>query len=225
MRNIMTALGIMCLAVGIAFAGSADIASPRIQGQYVEVRTADVWTGPCFANGEVNLVGKEGLLAWKVERGRWNGVSLQGLKVVAVVRADSTLGDPFARSRRTKSVILVDSSASNEQSEALVSFAKSMAGSLLDDVVAVRSTPIDMQVAEEAGVASVKAGDQAELRTRALNHHDVVCGNEFVYYPPLTDVSGAKPAYTLAYRFDGKGLGATWSCPLKRSAFVGTFAR
>ncbi len=225
MRKILTVLGVMFIGIGMASASSADVASSRIHGKYVEVRTADVWTGPCFANGEVNLVGKEGLMAWQVERGNWDGVSLDGLKVVAVLRANSTLGDPFARSRKTRSVILVDSSATNKQSEALVSFAKSMAGDLLNDVVAVRSTPIEMTVAETSGAATLKAGDQAELRTRALNHHDMFCGNEIVYYPPLTEVSAAKPAYTLAYRFDGKGLGATWSCPSKRSAFIGTFSR
>ena len=225
MRNGITASGIFLLSVGLAVASSVDVASPQIQGKYVEVRTADVWTGPCFANGEVNLVGKEGMMAWQVEHGDWNGVGLDGLKVVVVLRSDSTLGDPFARSRKARSVVLVDSSATNEQSEALVSFAKSMAGNLLNNIVAVRSLPIEMKVAGESGVAFLKAGDQAELRTRPLNHHDMYCGNEIVYYPPLTAVSEAKPAYTLAYRFDGAGLGATWSCPLKRSAFVGTFAR
>ena len=225
MRNLMTALGVLFMTLGVTLAASADVPSSRIGGKYLEVRTADVWTGPCFANGEVNLVGREGMMAWQVDHGSWNGVPLAGLKVVVVLRADSTLGDPYARSHKAKSVLLVDSSATNEQSEALVSFAKSMAGSLLGDVVAVRSTPIEMKVTDASGVASLKAGDQAELETRALNHHDMYCGNEFVYYPPLTSVATAKPAYTLAYRFDGKGLGATWSCPLKRSAFVGTFAR
>ncbi|MEJ2082193.1 MAG: DUF1326 domain-containing protein, partial [Acidobacteriota bacterium] len=125
MRNGITASGIFLLSVGLAVASSVDVASPRIQGKYVEVRTADVWTGPCFANGEVNLVGKEGMMAWQVEHGDWKGVGLDGLKVVVVLRSDSTLGDPFARSRKARSVVLVDSSATNEQSEALVSFAKS----------------------------------------------------------------------------------------------------
>jgi hypothetical protein len=31
------------------------------------------------------------------------------------------------------------------------------------------------------------------------------------------------PAFTVADRFDGQGLGETWSAPDKRSAFVGSF--
>ena len=46
-----------------------------------------------------------------------------------------------------------------------------------------------------------------------------------VYYPPLTEVTNAIPSYTLAHAFRGDELNSTWSCPLKRSAFVAEFAR
>ena len=75
------------------------------------------------------------------------------------------------------------------------------------------------------GEASLQAGNLVELRTRSLNHTDHLCGNEEVYYDPLTPTVGAVPAVTLAHAFRGKGLGITWSSPGKRSAFVGTFAR
>ena len=37
--------------------------SAAIKGDYIEARSADVYTGPCFANGEVGLVGNEAILA------------------------------------------------------------------------------------------------------------------------------------------------------------------
>ena len=76
-----------------------------------------------------------------------------------------------------------------------------------------------------SGVASLTAGPEVELRTRPLNHHDHVCGNEEVYYPPLTPTAEAVPAVTLAHAFRGAELGKTWSSPGKRSAFVGRFER
>jgi hypothetical protein len=76
-----------------------------------------------------------------------------------------------------------------------------------------------------SGVASLTAGTEVELRTRALNHHDHLCGNEEVYYPPLTPTAEAVPAVTLAHSFSGAELGKTWSSPGKRSAFVGHFER
>src|SRR6266568_4671645 len=70
-------------------------AKAAIQGDYVEVRSADVYTGPCFANSEVDLEGKQAILTWKIRNGSWNGVNLDGLSVVAVVQANATLGDRF----------------------------------------------------------------------------------------------------------------------------------
>ena len=64
-----------------------------------------------------------------------------------------------------------------------------------------------------------------ERRTRGLNHTDHLCGNEEVYYDPLTPTQGAVPAVTLVHAFRGPELGITWSSPGKRSAFVGTFSR
>src|SRR6201981_3574699 len=75
---------------------STCLLAQQIRGDYIETRSADVYTGQCFANGEVNLVGKEAILAWHVQSGTWNGVPLDGLTVAAAVRAKSTLGDPYA---------------------------------------------------------------------------------------------------------------------------------
>src|SRR5437879_3668775 len=45
----------------------------QIRGDYLETRSADVYTGQCFANGEVNLVGNEAILAWHEQSGSWDG--------------------------------------------------------------------------------------------------------------------------------------------------------
>src|SRR2546422_6731729 len=60
--------------------------SAAIRGDYVEVRSADVYTGPCFANAEVGLTGDQAILAWRVKEGSWQGVKLDGLTLVAVVK-------------------------------------------------------------------------------------------------------------------------------------------
>ena len=58
--------------VFIAVAFLAMPTSAQVTGIYLESRTADVYTGPCFANGEVNLTGYEAVLAWRIEKGSWN---------------------------------------------------------------------------------------------------------------------------------------------------------
>lgn len=204
--------------------GAVQARAAQVRGDYVEARTSDVYTGPCFANSEVNLAGKEAILAWTVREGGYGGVGLEGLSVVAVVRARATLGDPFASPFPVRAVVVVDGSATARQREALVAFVKAMAGDLLPAGFAVETAPIRAEFGGR-GVASVRVEDLAEVRTRALCSHDHICGNEEVYYPPLTTVQDAVPAFALADAYRGRGLGGTWSAPGKRSAFVGTFSR
>ncbi len=211
---------IILLVIGVPAWGASD----SVRGDYVEARTADVYTGPCVANGEVNLTGKEAIMAWRVSEGEWNGVALNGLSVVAVVKANSTLGDVTADSLSAQSVIVVDQKANAAQKQALVNLAKTLGGDLLEDVLWVQQRPIEFKTGGH-GEASVQAGELASLQTRCMNHQDQLCGNEDVYYPPLTEVSHPMPAFTLANSFQGDGLNTTWSNAYKRSAFVATFTR
>src|SRR3977135_788080 len=123
--------------------------SQQIHGDYLETRSADVYTGQCFANGEVNLVGNEAILAWHVQSGSWGGVPLQGLTVAAAVRAKGTLGDPYENPYPAKAVMLVDDQATVPQQAALVNFAKRMGGELLNNVEQVIPTQMELVVNAE----------------------------------------------------------------------------
>jgi len=219
MSRFLSILTIACVIVLPAWGASFSI-----RGDYVEARTADVYTGPCIANGEVNLTGKEAIMAWHVAEGEWEGVALDGLSVVAVVRANSTLGDVTADPLPAESVIVVDAKADATQQQALVEMAKSLGGELLQDVLWVQQRPIEFSVGGH-GEAVVKAGELATISTRCMGQGDHLCGNEDVYYPPLTQVSGPVPAFTLVNEFRGKGLNTTWNSAYKRNAFVATFVR
>src|SRR3954453_8939008 len=116
---------LLFLAVPFAFA-------QQISGDYIETRSADVYTGQCFANGEVNLVGNEAIMGWRVDKGSWDGVALDGLSVVAVVRAKATLGDPYADPYPAKSVLVVDDNATAAQNQALPNFPHSITGNFTD---------------------------------------------------------------------------------------------
>src|SRR5580698_6350370 len=124
MKTLALALSIAGLSVG------ADI-----HGQYVEARTADIYTGPCFANSEVELSGNLAVMGWKIDKGNWQGIQLDGLSVMGVVRAAGTLGDYMHTAYPVKAVIIVDERASLEQRVALQHFAQRMSGDLLTDVV------------------------------------------------------------------------------------------
>lgn len=218
------------LAAGVVglflVAGAASPTRAAVKGDYVEVRSADVYTGPCFANSEVGLLGNEAILAWRVKEGNWKGISLRGLSIVAVVKARATLGDPFHNPYPAQAVLILDERASSQQKQALKEFAKSMAGGLLQNVVRVETAPINLEVGEGSRHGSVElvAGRLARIKTRSLCQGDHLCGNEEVYYPPLTKLAHAMPAFTLDESFTGQGLDVVWNHVDKRSAFIGTFA-
>lgn len=197
-----------------------------VSGNYVEARTADVYTGPCFANSEVQLVGNLAVFGWQINKGSWQGVNLDGLSVMAAVRANSTLGDVTMSAYPVKSVVVVDERASLEQRDALRRFAQRMSGDLLQDVVRVEVMPIEFKVEGDSihsARVSMTAGTLARLQTRAINAGDHICSNEETFYPPLTKLEHSMPAYALSHSFTGKELNTRWSSPDKRSAFVGTF--
>jgi hypothetical protein len=199
-----------------------------ISGDYIETRSADVWTGPCVANGEVNLAGDQAILAWHVSQGAWKGVSLEGLSVVGVVKANATLGDQYNNPYPAKSVVIVDENACAEQQKALIEFAQSMAGQLLKNVVRVDVAPIKVEVSGHDGHYSktlVQAGKLAGIQTRAISSKDHLCGNEDVYYQPLAAMTHSMPAVAELDQYNGASLGSSWTVHGKRSAFVGSFAR
>ena len=225
MKKLMIAGLALCLVVAAA-APVVAASAGKIRGDYIETRSADVYTGSCVANSEVNLTGTEAILAWHIKEGSWNGVALNGLAVVGVVKANATLGDPFTSPYPAKSILIVDSRATAEQQAALKSFAQSTAGDLLKNVVNVESAPIQLEVGEgdRHGYGKLAAGSLAQIETRSMHSKDHLCGNEDLFYPPLTKVNGALAAFTELATFTGRDLNLTWQMTGKRSAYLGTFA-
>lgn len=217
------ALATTALAVHSAIAST----EPRpLAGNYLEVRSCDVYTGPCFANAEMGLTGKEGILVWSIREGEWEGTALDGLNVIAVVRTEGTMGDLRYHPQEGKAVLLVDGRATATQQKALKGFARAMAGRLIREVVSTKALPIsaDLSSCSKSGCANVKAGEVLEVATRCLGNKDHVCGNEEMFYPPLTSVKHAQPAYTEVAAYKGAGLGLTWESTHQRGAYLASFA-
>ena len=223
MKLFIAMLTVAVVASGAAFAGTPA----TIEGNYLEVRSCDVYTAPCHANAEIGLVGEEATMAWQVTRGAHNGVDVSGLSVVAVIRTDSTLMDTSLDTYEGRGVVFVDEKANTEQRAALVDFAKAQSGTLLKDVVKVEAAPIEMKAGADQphGQASLKAGTTVDVETRCLVEGDKHCGNDRAYYPPLTKVDSAMAAYTKRDMFIGEGLGMTWDEADRRSAYIARFEK
>jgi len=203
----------------------APAVAQQISGDYIETRSADVYTGQCFANGEVGLTGNEAILGWRVRHGSWNGVALDGLAIAAAVRAKATLGDPYENPYPAKAVLIVDEQATPAQRAALAAFAQHMGGRLLENLEKVVAAPVELALSSEHhGRALLRAGQFAVVETRSINENDHLCGNEVTFYPPLTATAHAMPAVALVDQYEGPSLGETWLTHDRRSAFVGAFA-
>jgi hypothetical protein len=232
MRTLTSAVCAAILTVCPALAHAADV-----QGDYVEARNADVFTGPCFSNSEIFNCGKQAVLAWKVNRGTWKGVDLAGLCVAAAVQGDNTFTED--NPAKARAILIVDLRADEQQRSALIDMAKTLGGTRVANYASVVVTRMNLKLESPHGEsaeshlshgmprtprASFWAAGVAQIVTRPLDERDHFCGNEEVAYPPLSKAVQANPAYTLGHEFKGEGLETRWDDPNCRSSFVGHFA-
>jgi hypothetical protein len=218
----------LCFSVALLASLATQLPAAQITGEYLEARTCNVYTGPCFANAEMSLTGKEALMAWKVDKGQWNDVKLDGLGAAVVLKAQGTLGYDGIfpmEAGKIKSVIMVDRRATKEQHAALVAFVKNTAKDYTKNVLKVEKVPFEMKNNHLDNVGIFKAGKMAEIKTRKLKSTDCVCTNEVVYYQPLTKIDNASVAYSLKLSFQGPTLGTKFVNRGIRSSFLGTFRR
>jgi len=213
------------IALSFALSGLALVtlsAKPAITGTYVEARTAEVFAGACVMNGEAATTGREALMAWKVDHGQVNGVSLDGLSIVAALAADANLGihEIGGESTIARAALFVDQRATPAQRKALVAMVKSAAGDLIGSVVQESAAPIQFV---DSGHQITVSTDTLKLSVEKHLNHDASCGNK-QWFGPLAAVDHAEMGTTAVNEFSGPALCTKWSDPNKRSSFFGTFA-
>ncbi len=215
-----TIVSSMALFVFAAAASGADLVS----GTYVEVRTCQVYTGPCFANGEVGSAGKNAIMTWQISGGSFAGVDLSGQSVAVIVKASHTLGFKGLRNAASKkAIIIIDSAADDQKATALKNFALLQTGIADQDIAGVHRADIEMQFDVDKVTAKVQVGEFARLETRKARKGDCICSNESAYYPPLTGLKGFVPGVTIEGQVTARRLGTRWSVPDSRTAYLGTF--
>lgn len=221
----------MKFAIGIAaaFALSSSIvaaggSAARVTGDYVEVRTAEVFTGGCIMGSEGETSGREAILAWRVSRGSANGVPLDGLSVVAVVAGDMNLGTHElggTAPRSVRTLLMIDERATPAQSEALVAMAKSLSGELVANTIDVTRVPVSFRRDGEG--VQVSAG-HATLDVATNARHSPACG-AIQWFSPLSRLDDQPGiGLTRSQAWTGPALGAQWRQVDRRSSFFGTFS-
>jgi len=215
-KGLLTALAMIVAVSALVFSSQAENVSLR--GDYVEVRTASVFAGACHYNGEVVTTGRNAMMAWNVTSGKWQGVDLTGVRVLAIVSADANLSEGNAA---RQSEIIIDSAASRTQALAMVNALKEKYAASLGKVVEVRSAPISF---ERNGRTYAVVTNEAAINVEAMPN-DLCCKMpNLVWYSPLVGIENRKVGYTSKALYSGKVVGEPWSRSGENSAFYGTFA-
>ena len=215
-RGFLAALAMIVAVSALVFNSQAENVSLR--GDYVEVRTASVFAGACHYNGEVVTTGRDAMMAWNVTFGKWQGVDLTGVRVMAVVSADANLGESNAA---RQSEIIIDSQASRTQALAIVNALKENYAASLGKVVAVHSAPITF---ERSGRTYAVVTSDAAINVEAMPN-DLCCRMpNLVWYTPLVGLENRKVGYTSKALYSGRVVGEPWSRSGENSAFYGTFS-
>ena len=218
MKHALVAAAFLGLASASVLAG----ANGTLSGSYVEARTAEVFAGGCIMNSEAETVGRQAVMAWKIDRGSYRGVRLDGLAVMAAVNGDRNLGMREMGGEAPQLVeaaIVVDARADEAQREALVAMARDLSKHVVKDVVSITAAPITYwSDAERIAIAA----PQVQLTVNKAMTHDPSCG-AMQWFRPLTTIQQGTMGLAEAHAFSGSALGTRWSDPHKRSAFFATF--
>jgi len=215
-RYLFIAAALILAIFGLIFSSQAENVSLR--GDYVEVRTASVFAGACHYNGEVVTTGRDAMMAWNVTSGKWQGVDLTGVRVMAIVSSDANLSEDNAA---RQSEIIVDSSASRAQALAMLNALKEKYAASLGNVVEVRGAPIKF---ERSGRTYAVVTNEAAINVEAMPN-DLCCKMpNLVWYTPLVGLENRKVGYTSKALYSGKVVGEPWSRSGENSAFYGTFS-
>lgn len=205
----------LVLAAGVAFATQ----SPSVQGEYIEARSASVYTGACHFGAEFVDGGKEATLVWNIQHGTWNDVSLDGLTIVAIVTAKKNLAiDTETR----KSVLYVDTDTTAAQRIALRNMLATKQAEVLGDIIAMQSAPLSF--AKEGMRFDVTVGEVLALS--ANRYPCAACTQPHqIWYQPLAPVQNAIVGKSEVYRYQDTHLAVTWhQGGAVNNVFVGDFS-
>lgn len=220
--RIVSALALLACA-GAASSSTVNRSSPagpsKITGDYLEARTAAVFAGGCHYSGEVVYTGRDAILAWNFQSGQWHGVSLAGVRAMAAVTSEFSLGDEHTA--RT-SELLVDNSATSAQVQAVADLIRTRVADQLGTIATIRRGAISFTDSDHHYVVSSEGF--GSMAVDPMPNGECCKQPNFVWYSPLNPVPDRKVGYTEYSSYTG-GTVVTepWQRVDENSAFYGQF--
>ena len=161
--------GSLALTMMTPMVSGAETAS--VSGTYVEARTFQVYSGPCFANGEVGSSGKNAIMVWHFTDGAIGSVDIAGHSVAVIVKSSHTLGfHGLDDAESKKAIVVVDSSSDDATANALQAFAQEQTGLSAAEVARVENTTPNTPV-ETAPAPMTRPAPDVPISINP--HHDV----------------------------------------------------
>lgn len=216
-RTILTSLTALLALVPLSGIAEKNRTSATLKGTYLEARTASVFAGPCHYNGELTTTGREAQMVWNFAEGKWNGVDLSGLTVMAAVVCDKNLKEDSPR----RSVLYVDAKASIAQFDTIKSLMLERYGSVFGEVLAVKRVPISFSI--KSKTYRVQVENITNLAIEAMPDNACCKQPSFVCYTPLAEISERRVGFTLSSGIAEKTLKTQWAKSNQNSAFYGGF--
>jgi len=182
----------------LATVGSTGPSGP-VTGQYLEDRSSRVYGCPCEWSSEYASYGREAVLAWKIESGEYEGESLAGLRLAAVLAGEFTLSDSTSPRRST---LFVDAYAPLAQRRAGVAWLRSQYDEILGHVLGVHEAPIEFKL--DADSALLRVGDVIDVRMRRANLLEDTPSWASLLYDPFITLSSSTLGTTLNNEYNGE---------------------
>ena len=198
---------------------TAQDAAP-VEGSYVEARSGEVYTCGCLYSGESVTRGREAILVWNIARGSYQGAQLAGIRVAAVVVADTNLG---AYDGPRRAALYLDGAASDRQQQAVVTLWRRDYAPVLGEITSVSPAAIHFEKQEKTVRVSIPGIVRVEVRKAQLPE-DAHPGS-FPWYQPFVTLQHSTLATTLDYEYQGKAFQRQWRDFMPSiSSFYGDFS-
>ena len=192
---------------------------PPVAGDYIEVRSNEVFTCACRYSGQTVTSGREAILAWSFRQGEVSGVPVADTRSVAVIQGNANLGfDGVER----QSVLFIDAST-EAQRRRLNEFLREQYAHVLGRILNIYYVPVSFE--RDGERFRVRVGGICEAVVRPARLGEEAHPGSALRYDPFVLTSSAMLATTEYRRFWGPDFGNRWwSNEEEITGYIGTFS-
>ena len=176
-----------------------------IEGDYIEDRSNHVHGCLCEWSGESVTGGKEATLAWHFRTGQFEGVSLAGVRIIAVIQGENTLSQGAPR---RKTVLLLDKAATSKQRESSERLLRQFHGQLIGEIIGRYEMDIEFAKSAKRAMFRVPGLVNVEMR-EAILPEDALPG-ALRWYDPFVPLTEYTLGTTLNTRYAGSDFNHKW---------------